>query len=306
MADEGAIGELLRQLTGTLQQGRDFNLQRANARASATIRIQQFQLDKEKQALGEERTRQAISASKTEQKARELELRRDLAEEKRERRAEGIIARGKAELTAGVPREGQPFAVAEEFGDRTPTARRIPLSEGQEAVSDIDIEGAFAEVGRPVPTRIAAGIEERALSPFARRLREAELGSVEALAASRRAPKVATESQKDRDRRKFLDPNTPEDQRELIAKDLFGDEAMVNGVRGTDISRILNLLYPLTRTGGRRGVPKGIDPNSPEFIEHGADIVKLLGQDIISSDTTLTREQRIKKLKDRGFIIDAK
>lgn len=284
----GAIGELLTQLNRSFAQGRDFNLQAANVRASAAVRIQQFQLEKERRELEEERTRQTISASQTEQKIREFGFKEDIKAERRSRELEKIVAAGQ---TVPTTEEGRPFAAFEQG----------PFA-GERRVA------ALQELDRPVPAGLAARVEEGALTPFARRLREAELESVEALTISRRAPKVAAESQKDRDRRKWLDPNTPEDELLLIERDLFGDQATVDGVRLKTIRETINLIYPITRTGGRRGVPEGIDPNSSEFVRHGADIVKQLGQDIIAPDTTganLTKAERKKKAKDRGFIIDA-
>lgn len=154
MANEGAIGELLRQLTGTLQQGRDFNLQRANARASAAIRIQELQLDKEKRKIEEERTRQQISRSETEQRAKELEIRADLATERRTRKLEKIVA---AARTVPTSEEGKPFAAFE----------RGPLS-------DERVVGALEELDRPVGARLAARVEEGALTAPQRRSRRIE------------------------------------------------------------------------------------------------------------------------------------
>lgn len=154
MADEGAIGELLRQLTGTFQQGRDFNLQRANARASAAIRIQQFQLDKEKRGLEEERTLQQITAGETEQRARELELREDLRAERRSRKLEKEVA---AARTVPTTEGGRPFAAFEQGAFA-----------GERRVA------ALEELDRPVPAGLAARVAEGALTEPQRRARKIE------------------------------------------------------------------------------------------------------------------------------------
>lgn len=161
MANEGAIGELLQQLTGSFQQGRDFNLQKSNAKVSAGIRIKQFQLERDRRDLEEERIRQLISSSETEQRAKELELRSDLATERRSRKLEKIVS---AARTVPTSEEGKPFAAFE----------RGPL--GDERVA-----GALEELDRPVPASLAARVEEGALTEPQRRVRRADVERTEAL-----------------------------------------------------------------------------------------------------------------------------
>lgn len=292
MAHEGETGALLTQLTRSFAQGRDFNLQAANVRASAAVRIQQFQLEKERRDLEEERTRQAISASQTEQKIREFGLKEDIKAERRSRELEKIVAAGQ---TVPTTEEGRPFAAFEQGAFA-----------GERRVA------ALQELDRPVPAGLAAQVEETAKTEPQRRARKLKEEVTRAGLAKTRAETERirrggdrVETQKDRDRRKWLDPNTPEDELLLIERDLFGDQANVDGVPLKTIRETINLIYPLNRLGGRKGVPEGIDPNSSEFVRHGAKIVKQLGQDIISPDSTLTKDQRIKKGKERGFIIDA-
>ena len=284
----GAVGELLTQLTRSFQQGRDFNLQAANARASATLRIQQFQLEKERKELDEERIRQSISASQTEQKIREFGLTEEIKAGRRSRELEKIVAAGQ---TVPTSEEGRPFAAFEQG----------PLSDERRAT-------ALEELDRPVSAKLAARVEEGALTPVERGARKLEEEVTRAGLAKTRAETErirrgvggGATTQTERDRVKWLHPDTSDAERNLLEQSLFGGKMMINGIPNAEIRATINSLFPVNRYGERTGVPDDVNPNSYEFLEFVAQLLK--GDDGSAPDVIPTEDDRIKKVEEKGFL----
>ncbi len=234
MAD---IGALLSGVSGSLAQGRDYNLAVARARESAGIRLRGIELQERESELNRLRFEQAREETRIKTLAEREDLKTQIRETKRELAAEKKIAAGRFVGPTEEPRPG-----AEE------------------------LSAAYQRVGLEVPP----AIEEQLVTPFGRREREADVAFKEAqtVESVRRAarPVDVGGTQKDRDRAKWLSPDTSEDERALIERDLFGDKATFDGVPLTEIYRMANNLYP-EFAGVRRGVPEGIDPHGLEFLK---------------------------------------
>lgn len=261
MAD---IGALLSGISGSLAQGRDYNLAVASARQSAGLRLRGIELQEREAELNRLRVQQAMEETRIKTLAETEDLKAQIRQSRRETEAEKTIAEFEEATTepivSAVREIGAGRAVP---GGPERRVRRL----GRKAAS------AFETLGREVPARL----EEQLQTPFARREREADVGFKEAQIAEseRRAarPVAGPQTQKERDRAKWLSPDTSEEERALIERDLFGGRTTVDGVSLSDIRSTLNTLYPES-FGFREGVPEGIDPNSIEFLRHGAQLIK--------------------------------
>lgn len=241
MAD---IGALLSGITGSLAQGRDYNLAVARAGESARLRLRGIELQEREAELNRLRFEQAREETRIKTLAETEDLKAKIREAKRETGAEAKIAAGR--FTG-------------------PTEEPRPSAE--------ELSTAYQRVGLEVPP----SIEEQLKTPIQRRARKADIEFKEAqtVESVRRAarPVDGAGTQKERDRAKWLSLDTPEDERALIERDLFGGKTTIDGVSLNDIRITTNILYPES-FGIREGVPEGIDPNSFELIRHVAQLVK--------------------------------
>lgn len=260
MAD---IGALLSGISGSLAQGRDYNLAVARARASAGLRLRQIELDERESELSRLRVQQATEESRIKTLAEREDLKAQLRQSRRETEAEKTIAEYEEAVSEPILSTVREIGAGRAVpGGPERRVRRL----GRKAAS------AYETLDREVPARL----EEQLQTPFARREREAKLESEQALGAQRRRaarPVGGPQTQKERDRAKWLSLDTSEDERALIERDLFGGKTTVDGVSLSDIRSTLNTLYPES-FGIREGVPEGIDPNSVEFLRHGAQLIK--------------------------------
>lgn len=258
MAD---IGALLSGITGSLAQARDYNLAVANARVSAGIRMQQLELQGERTELERIRVQQATEESRIKTQAERFDLQAQIADEKRKNAAREIVEEYEEAVSRPLTSAVKEIRAGRSvIGGPEKRVRRL----ARKAV------GAYETLDREIP----AGLREQLLTPSGRKLQEAELESEQALTEQRRRPaRPVTGTQKERDRAKWLSLDTPEDERALIERDLFGGKTTVDGVSLSDIRSTLNTLYPES-FGFREGVPENIDPNSIEFLRHGAQLIK--------------------------------
>ena len=88
--------------------------------------------------------------------------------------------------------------------------------------------------------------------------------------------KVSNETFTERGIAKILNPNTPIAERKLLERKIFpqkNGKVLIDGISLADIKATLNLIYPLDYDE-RPGVPEDVDPNSYEFLVHGAELIK--------------------------------
>lgn len=261
MAD---IGALLSGISGSLAQGRDYNLAVARARKSAELRLRGIELQERESELSRLRVQQATEESRIKTLAATEDLKAELRQSRRETAAEKTIAEYEEAVSEPIT------SAVREIGAGRPVRggpeRRVRRL-GRKAAS------AYETLGREVPARL----EEQLQTPFARREREAGVGLKEAQIAEseRRAarPVGVAGTQTERFIAELLDPNTPADRRELIERQMFGSKTTVDGVSLTDISRILNDAYP-EAFGLRPNLPEDLKNDPVKLYRHGAQLIK--------------------------------
>lgn len=287
MAD---IGALLKGISGSLAQSRDYNLAVARASQSAGLRMRQIELQERESELNRLRFEQAREETRIKTLAETEDLKARLRQSKRETEAERVIA--EYEEATEKPLTS---AVKEIRAGRSvrggPDVRATRLA--RKAVTAYDV------LDREVPARL----EEVTMTPTQRRARKAdiELKEAQTVESVRRAarPVGGVGTQTERFIAELLDPNTAPDRRQLIEREMFGDDPTVDDVSTVVIRRILDTLHPVGRLGGREGVPEGIDPNSYEFLKYGARLAKgILGESGVDGI-----DRRIEAAKEKGFII---
>lgn len=171
MAD---IGALLQGISGSLAQGRDYNLAVARARQSAGLRLRGIELQEREAELNELRFEQAREEGRIKTLAETEDLKALLRQSRRETKAEKTIAEYEEATTepilSAVREIGAGRAVP---GGPERRVRRL----GRKAAS------AYETLGREVPARL----EEQLQTPTQRRARRIKEEQTQATTAESRA-----------------------------------------------------------------------------------------------------------------------
>lgn len=273
-----ALGAGAEAFQGALLPTLNYRMAIAQNQLQAGMQKERLAMDKESQAINIRALQQDMQTQAIEQRTAEEELKDKIRKGELARESDKLINLAKAskDLEKATPqlkkfpksKEGKPFAVSQpsEFG--------IPEIDEEKLLE------AYNLAGKKAPLSLLTSISEANLTEHELEMRRLDIESEESLIEQRRAaaeasrrPKVGAETQKDRDRRKLLDPNTPEDERNLIARDLLGGKTTIGGIPINDISRVYNDLFP-EFAGVRTGLPEGIEENSIEAMRHVARIIK--------------------------------
>lgn len=270
-----AIGEGAEAFSQALHPTMSYNIAKAQQQIQAGIQKERLEMDKELQAMQMERLQLTVDADRK-------KMEDDLKKEKLARESDKLINISKmigkfpksegatgGEKGKGAPKKGQPFGALKQVEDRF-------------GADDETLLGAYELAGKKAPLALKKRIGEAALTDYERELRDLKIESEESLIEQRTAAAEASRRQRigggagtmtERFIAELLDPNTSDDRKALIERQMFGNKTMIDGVPINEISKALNDFYP-EFAGRRMDIPENLKDDPVALYRHVAKLLK--------------------------------